>query len=67
MEKKPAFKKIKRVRLSLEALEFRNFKCPEYDSCLKAAAFQNLDFNCADCSLKNMKMKGWVMESELTR
>jgi hypothetical protein len=55
--KQPLFDKIKRVRNMPDKLAYRNFRCPKYDSCLTAAAFQDLGLNCAACSLKSIQQK----------
>lgn len=34
-------------------LPFRNYRCPEYDPCLTAAAVKNMHLDCSLCELKD--------------
>jgi hypothetical protein len=63
MNKKPSFIEIKNRRDVVQ--ERRNFYCPEYENCLSSAAYQDLDFNCINCRLKDTKQNSFIIEQAI--
>ena len=41
---------------------FRNCRCPQYDQCLKKAAYEDLFLDCRECQLKDIRVEVFTLD-----